>query len=68
MKDGCCIFGSGVFIIVEIGWGRLNSVIDVTPCGIGEDALFPFGIGKECVCEFVCDKILFNTSCVMQFA
>ena len=46
LKDGGCIFGRVVFIMEAISCGRLSFVACGTPCGMGENVLFPCGIGK----------------------
>ena len=49
-----------------ISCGKLGFVACGTPCGVGVVVLFPCGIGKRWwMCEFVCDKIIFITSCSM---
>ena len=66
IKDGGCIFGRVMFIMKAICCGRLSFVACGTPCGVGENVLFPCGIGKRWwMCEFVCNKIIFITSCSM---
>ena len=47
LKDGGCIFGRVVFIMEAISCGRLDFVACGTSCGVGENVLFPCGIGKR---------------------
>ena len=48
-------------MIEAISCGRLGSIARVTPCSIGDRVLYPFGIGKRCVCVNLCVIKLYLT-------